>query len=159
MASDYEYTFSGKLTEDCKGLTIDFATTVIRLLYPIKEDILEINIKKFRKKRTDRQNRWIWGYAIITVQAFLKETTGSYPSKEALYTFFRVNIVGDEPVVENVHGVDVIVLKGKRFSQCTTVEFSERAEKIIRYYAEMGLELKFEEKSDNLITDFTKYND
>ena len=155
--AELEMTFSGKFSKDCKSIVIDYADSILRLLYPHKDTQLEITIKKFHRKRTDAQNRWIWGYAIITVQAWMKETTGSYPSKEALYAFFRVKIIGDEPVIEEVDGVDVIVLQGKRFSQCTTVEFSERAEKVIAYYAERDLELKFlDPKSNCLTTDFMK---
>lgn len=157
MNQKFEYTFTGKLSEDFRSLRIDYALQMMRLFQDLKDIPLEITIKKFRKQRTLAQNRWIWGYAIITVQAWTKERTGSYPSKEALYAFFRSKIIGDEVIIEEIDGAEVLVLQGKRFSQCNTVEFSERCEKIINYYAERGLELKFpDSKSNNLLTDFIK---
>jgi hypothetical protein len=147
--AELDITFTGKLAADCRSLLIDNVESIIRILRVHQETSLEINITKFHRKRTDAQNRWCWGYAIVTVRAWMLETTGEAPSKEALYTFFRVHIIGDEPVVETIDGVDIIVLKGKRFSQCTTVEFSERSEKIIAYYAEKGLELNFPDTESN----------
>ena len=147
--AELDMTFTGKLSEDCRSIEIDNVSSIVRMLRVHKDVPLEINITKFHRRRTDAQNRWIWGYAIVKVRAFQLETTGECSSKEALYTFFRVKIVGDEPIVENIDGVDVIVLKGKRFSQQTTVEFSTNAEKIIKYYAERGLDLSFPDIASN----------
>jgi len=159
MPTDYEYTFSGKLTEDCKSLVIDFATTVIRILYPIKDDELEITIKKFRRNRTSAQNRYIHGVVVPTVQAWMKENEGTYPAHDALYAHFRTNIIGDEVVMEEIDGNPTFYLSGKRFSQCNTVEFAERVDKIILHYAERGLEIPLPVPgSNNITTDFTKNN-
>jgi hypothetical protein len=157
--ADIDYTFEGKLSDDCKSLVINYATTIMRQLVPIKDIPLEIHITKFHRQRTAAQNRYIWGYLIVTVRAWMKECTGSCPSKEALYAFFRVHIVGDEATVETIDGQDIIVLGGKRFSQKTTVEFAEDVDKIILYYAEQGLELQSPDpKSNNMLTDFTRNN-
>lgn len=155
--TELEMTFSGKFSEDCKSIVIDYADSILRLLYPHKDTQLEITIKKFHKDRTAAQNRYCWGVMIPTVRAWQKETTGECNSKEAIYAFFRVNIIGDEPVIETVDGVDVITLTGKRFSHCTTVEFAERVDKVIFYYAEKGLEIMLPDpKSNCLTTDFMK---
>jgi hypothetical protein len=159
MASDYEYTFSGKLTDDCKQLTIDFASTVIRLLQPIKDDELEITIKKFRRNRTSAQNRYIHGVVVPTVRAWMKDNDGECPSHEGMYAFLRIKVVGHEVVIEDVAGVEIPVVSGKRFSQMNTKEFGEAIDKIILHYAEQGLEIPLPDpKSNNLTTDFTKNN-
>ena len=156
--SDYEYTFTGKLSDDCLTLKIDHGQNIARILYPFKEDKLEITIKKFYHQRSIAQNSWIWGVCIPTVRGWMRERTGSAPSAEALSTDFRIKIIGEEPIIEEVDGVDVIVLKGKRFSQCTTIEFSERVEKIVAYYAERGLEIPLPQpKTNNYISDYSNY--
>jgi hypothetical protein len=156
MAADFDYTFSGKLSPDLKSLAIDFASTIPRLLVPLLDIPLEINIKRFHKNRTAAQNRWIWGLVIPVVQAFQRETTGACNSKDALYAFFRKHIIGDEVRMEIVDGKETIILEGKKFSQCTTVEFNERIDKITAFYAERGCTIPPPVPgSNNLITDFT----
>ena len=157
--TDYEYTFSGKLTEDCTKLSIDFATTVIRLLYPIKDDELEITIKKFRRNRTSAQNRYIHGVVVPTIRAWMKDNDGECPSHEAMYAFLRIKVVGHEVVIEEIAGVDIPVVSGKRFSQMNTVEFADAIDAIILHYAEQGLEIPLPVPgSNNITTDFTKNN-
>jgi len=154
---ELDMTFTGKFSEDCKSIVIDYADSIVRLLYPHKDTQLEIQIKKFYKNRTSAQNRYCHGVMIPTVQAWQKETTGEHSSHDGLYAFFRTHIIGDEVIMEEIDGVDTMVLTGKRFSQCNTVEFAERVDKIIYYYAEKGcVILPPDPKSNNLITDFMK---
>lgn len=153
MAKDFEYTVTGKFTKDLRGVVFDFGDHLVRLFAAFAETPLEIIIKPFYKQRSLAQNRWIWGVAVVTVRAFLKETTGECPSKDAVYIFFRVKVLGHEPVVEIVQGEEIIVLKGKHLSQMTTVEFSEASEKIINYYKPLGCIIEFP-KDNNTITDF-----
>lgn len=160
MMSEIDYTFTGKLSPDCKSLEIDFASSIARLLYPIKDLQLEINIKQFHRNRTIAQNNYMWGVVIPTIRAWMKERTGLCPSKEAMYAFLRIKVVGHEVVIEEVNGMEIPVVSGKRFSQMTTVEFAEAVDKIILYYAEQGLDIPVPQpKSNNYITDFTKLND
>jgi len=155
--ADLDFTFTGKLAQDCRSILIDFTPSFARLLYPHVDTPLEINIKKFHKKRSVAQNAWMWGVCIPTIRAWMKENDGECPSKEAIYAFLRTAVVGQEVIVETVHGIDVFVIKGKRFSEMTTVEFSEAVEKIILHYAEMDLEIKLPiPKTNNYITDYLK---
>lgn len=150
-----EYTVTGKLSEDLNSIKIDRAYDMRRLLFPLKEAELEITITKFYRKRTLAQNRLIWGVFIPTIQAWMKETIGSFPSKEGLYAFLRINVVGHELVIETINGIDTPVVTGKHFSQMTTVEFAESIDKIYVYYQELGLDLPLP-KGNNTITDFLK---
>jgi len=151
---DPEFTVTGKLNDDLTALIIDNGPGIKRLLFYLKDDILEITFKKFRRQRSLAQNSWLWGVCIPTVRAWMKETTGECPSAEAMYAFFRISIVGHEVIIETINGKDIPVVTGKRFSQMNTVEFSESVEKIIRYYAELGLEIPLPvPKTNNYITD------
>jgi hypothetical protein len=152
---DFNYTFTGKLTPDCRGLAISFADQMGRILQPIKEEELEIYIKKFRKQRTVAQNSYLWGVVIPTVRAWMKENNGACPSAEAIYAILRIKVVGQEVIIEEIDGHDVPIISGKRFSEMNTLEFTEAVDKIILYYAEQGLEIPLPKpKSNNFINDF-----
>jgi hypothetical protein len=152
---DFDYTVTGKFSDDLRSIIIDSGGLLIRLFQLIKDTPLEITIRPFYKQRTSAQNRWIWGVAVVEVRAFLKETTGECPSKDAIYAYFRTKVLGHEPVVEMVQGEEIIVIKGKHFSQMTTVEFSEAVDKIVAYYDSIGCTIHLP-KGDNTITDFVK---
>lgn len=160
MSAEFDYTFTGKLSPDCKSLEIDFASSIARQLYPIKDVQLQINITKFHRNRTIAQNNYIWGVVIPTVRAWMREMNGECPSKEGLYAFLRIGVVGQEVVIETIDGVDTPIVSGKRFSEMTTVEFAEAIDKIVLHYANKGLEIQLPQpKTNNYITDFTKFND
>lgn len=157
MTSNPDYTVSGKLSPDGRSLEITNAARAVRLWKHLIGVDLEIVFKKYYRKRSLAQNRWIWGVCILDVIQFLYETTGVLHSKEAIYTFLRAAVLGDEPWVETIDGKDVIYLTGKRFSQMTTAEFSRAVEKIVAYYAERGLEIRLPKpKTNNLITDYVE---
>jgi len=155
--AEIDLTVTGKLSDDCRSILIDNAQGILRVLYTAKDMQLEVNIKKFHRQRTTAQNSYIWGIIIPAIRRWQLETTGECNSAEAIYAFLRITVVGEEVVIEEVQGVDTAVVKGKRFSQCTTVEFGERVDKIIRYYGELGLEIPLPVPgSNNHMTDFVK---
>jgi hypothetical protein len=156
--SDIDITVTGKFSPDCKSVQIDHADTFLRLLLPHKDVPLEITLKKFHRQRTLAQNNYIWGVVIPTLRAWMKERTGSCPTKEGLYAYLRIAVVGQEVVIEEVNGIDIPVVSGKKFSQMTTVEFAEAIDKIILHYAEQGLEIPVpDSKTNNNVGDFTRY--
>jgi len=155
MTSNQEYTVSGTLSPDGRSLEITNAPRAVRLWKHLIGVDLEITFKKFYRKRSLAQNRWIWGVCVPAVIQYLLETTGVLHSKEAVYSFLRLNVIGNEAWVETIEGQDVIYITGKRFSQMTTKEFSEAVEKIVAYYAERGTEIPLPlPKTNNLITDY-----
>jgi hypothetical protein len=157
MSKDQPITLTGRLSPDLTTLVIDYGHRLKRMLKPLAEDVLEITIKKHYRKRTVAQNNWIWGVCIPTIRAWKKEIEGIAPSPEAIYTFLRQHIVEEDIIIEEIDGKEIFYFNGKRFSQCTTIEFSERVEKIILYYAERDLEIPLPQpKTNNVITDFVK---
>jgi hypothetical protein len=155
--ANQDYTVSGELSPDGRSLVIANAARAVRLWKHLIGVELEINFKKFYKKRSLAQNRWIWGVCVPTVIQFLYDTEGVVHSKEAVYSFLRTRVLGDEAWVETIEGQDTIYLGGKRFSQMTTKEFSEAVEKIVAYYLERDVEIPLPiPKTNNLITDYAK---
>lgn len=156
--SDIDYTFTGKLSPDCKSLEIDSASSIARILYPIRDIRLEIHITNFRRQRTLAQNRYCWGVMIPVVQAWQKVNTGECDDKDTIYVYFRKKIIGDKVVVKEVMGEEVIIMEGKKFSQCTTKEFAERVDKIIAYFAPSGCVIPPPTTdSNNYVTDFVDF--
>ena len=156
MASkDFNYTITGKFSDDLRSIIIDSGGLLIRLFQTIKDTPLEITLQPFYKRRTDAQNRYCWGVVVPTVRAFLKEITGECPSKEAVYVYLRTKVLGQEPVIEVIQGEEIIVIKGKHMSQMSTVEFSESVDKIIAYFEPLGCIIPLP-KGDNTITDYLK---
>jgi len=152
--NNQEFNVKGRLSDDSQSLIIENAYRVSRMFRHLKDTDLEIVFKKFFNKRSNRQNKWLWGICIsMTLIPWYLENEGITYTKEALYAFLRTRVVGQDVVVETIDGVDVMVISGKRFSQMTTVEFSNAVEKIVLYYAERGLEIPLP-KDDNLLTDF-----
>jgi hypothetical protein len=158
--AELDLTITGKLSEDCRSILIDNAQGILRVLYTAKDVPLEINITKFHRQRTAAQNRYIWGLVIPTVRQWQIETSGECNSKDGLYAFFRISIVGQEVVIDTVEGKDCPVIKGKHFSAMTTVEFNEAIDKIILHYAELGLEIPLPVPgSNNTLSDFVNIKD
>lgn len=154
-STNQEFTVVGELSPDGQSLVIANSVRAKRLWQHLGGVQLEVVFKKFYRKRSLAQNRWIWGICVPDVMQFLKETTGMVHSKEAIYTFLRTRVIGNELWVETIDDQDVIYLSGKRFSQMNTVEFSEAVEKIVAYYAERGLIIRLPKpKTNNLVTDY-----
>lgn len=155
--TNQDYTVSGTLSPDGRSLEITNAPRAVRLWKHLIGVDLEITFKKFYRKRSLAQNRWIWGVCVPTVIQYLLDTTGVHHSKEAVYSFLRMVVIGNEAWVETIDGQDVIYITGKRFSQMTTKEFSEAVEKIVAYYAEREVEIPLPKpKTNNLITDYAE---
>ena len=150
-----EYTVTGYLTPDSKGLVLDNADRLVRIIRHLKDIPLEITFKKFYRKRSLAQNRWIWGVCVPAVIRWIKETQGETHDKETIYAYLRIRVIGQTVTIKRVMGVDIITTDGKRFSAMTTIEFSEAVEQIVQYYAERGMAIPLPQpKTNNLITDF-----
>lgn len=132
-----------------------------RLLWNWTENnqVLETIIKPFRYKRSKAQNNWLWGVAVCTILAWHKETTGEKLTKETIYVYLNVNVLGNSPEIKEILGQEVIVMTGKRFSQMTTKEFCDAVEIIISTYDKLGCHIPLpKEKTNNLLNDFIEDN-
>lgn len=150
---DRVFELSGELTDSCDGIMFDVSRHLWRVLGPLKGKKLLVKFGVLRHKRSDAQNRYIWGVMVPTVQAWFKETTGEVKSKDEVYTWFRVGLLGDKPVITEVMGCEVITMSGKRFSQMNTKEFGEAVDMILQLMAEKGCVIP-EPRQFNFITEF-----
>lgn len=116
---------------------------------------LLLEVSKLSRRRSDAQNRYIWGVVVPCTRAWLKETTGEKYTPDFVYSWLRSSILGAKPEVKTVAGEEVIVMTSKRFSKMTTVEFSEAIELILDTLAERGCIIP-EPKANNFLSDFYK---
>ena len=89
-------------------------------------------------KRSDAQNRYMWGVVVPTVRAFLLETEGVKYSPDEVYLWLRVKLLGQSPVIKVVSGIEVVMMEGKRFSEMNTKEFADATDTILKAMAEIG---------------------
>jgi len=153
-----EITLLGKMDEDFRVLFQD-VRLFTRLLQPFQETDkpLEITISIHRRQRSLAQNRWMWGVCVPTVLGWLKDTQGEKYTKDEVYYYINAKAVGRTPVIKEIAGEEVIILEGKRFSQMTTLEFSEAVDKIVAYFDERGLTIHLpKEGTNNLLSDYLK---
>jgi len=150
--------FKGKLSEDRTQIILDFPKVVARVLRPLADKELIVRITEYKKKRSDAQNRWLWGVAYVTIAQFLKETQGEKHDKEAIHAHNLKVILGYtlEPTI--IAGEEVFRVVGKTTSKLNTQEFSDMADKLVAYWAERGCEIPLPE-DDNFFTDFVKEGD
>lgn len=111
-----------------------------------------LGIEKHRKQRSKRQNRYIWGVVVPIIRRWIKETQGETISKDQAYAYIRMGILGDEPIIKTVAGVETITMENKRLSQRTTKEFAENVEEIVQIMAERGCHIPLPNE-ENLLTD------
>lgn len=143
-------------TED-GGLSIKlrFGKVLKRVLENLIGKDLEVNFRLLKYRRSDAQNRWIWGVAYVTIAAWYKETQGETVSKEAIHAHTLQEILDYKIEVEEFMGKEVLVVKGKSTSQLNTKEFSDMVNKLVAYWAQYDCYIQLPEEN-NFLSDFVK---
>jgi len=150
-----EIIVKGKLSDDFSTIVIENPYILSRVASFLKGQPLEITIKKFYKKRSAAQNRWLWGICIQDIKRWLYETKGEVHSPRAIYYYLQTRVLGYDIKSEFIEGKEILILDGKSFSEMTTVEFADAVEKIYLYFAERGLQIRLpKENTQNFITDY-----
>lgn len=93
---------------------------------------IEINLKKARSKRSDNQNRYMWGVVIPYLQEGFKGI-GYHLSKEEVHTFVKGKFNTLEIVNEQTGETVTMPIST---TQLTKTEFGEYLEKIFQFSAE-----------------------
>lgn len=162
MAEEREYSIITLLTTDINALEqgepflkLKHWRVLRRVLFGWMDKELETELKPMRYKRSLAQNRYMWGVIVPTVQAFIKETSGEVKSKDAVYAFINTCVLGYEVEVQTIFGREVLIMKGKRFSEMNTKEFADAVDKIIAHFDALGCYIQLpREKTNNTLTDF-----
>lgn len=150
-----QYELKGVLSETATGVEFENGKAMSRVLRKWKGKTLHIVIKPFKRKRSDNQNRWMWGVAYVCIQAYLKETEGSAPSKEEIHLHNLQIVQGVKIESKVILGETVFTVNEKRTSSMSTVEFNEMKEKLQAYWAERDCIIP-DPNEDNFLTDYAK---
>lgn len=153
--NEREFTVVGELNEECSALLIHNFKPLSRMIRPLKEKTLEISFKVLRLQRSAAQNRYIWGVVVPTVRAWMKETNGEAPEKDAVYVWMRKSLLGHSVEVKEILGEEIIIMTGRRFSQMNTKEFGEAIDTIVQKMAEMGCIVPLP-RENNFLSDFLR---
>jgi len=152
MAKDHEYEILGQISDDLSHFTFSNWKAFAKIFKDFKGKDLLLKVSIHRKNRSNRQNRYIWGVVVPTVQAWFKETAGESYEREEIYTWLRTNLIDQKVEIREVDGVEVPVIPGKRFSQMNTKEFAEAIDEIIKKMDSRGCYIPLP-KGENTLTE------
>ena len=102
-------------------LRVDFQANFERWLMTLEGQRVTIEVKKFRKNRTDAQNRFWWGVVID----ILSKHTGYEP--EEMHDAIKIKFMPVERAG---------LIAGKSTARLTTIEFMELIERVQRWAAQ-----------------------
>ena len=102
-------------------LDIDFSANFDRWLSTLEGQRVTVEVKKFRKNRTDAQNRYWWGVVID----ILSKHTGYEP--EEMHNAIKIKFLPVERAG---------LISGKSTKRLTTLEFVDLIERVQRWAAQ-----------------------
>jgi len=102
---------------------------------------VELNLTKPKRNRSQKQNRWYWGVAVLAVQLGIKEQTGVLHDKELIHATILNAVGGIKMETVNIMGMNVIKVEQKRTSNMSTTEFNQFKESVQLHFAEKGIEI------------------
>ena len=105
-------------------LRVDFQANFERWLMTLEGQRVTIEVKKFRKNRTDAQNRYYWGCVVD----ILSRSVGLEP--EEVHDYIKRRFL---PVRSEAFGE---IVSGKSTARLTTLEFMELIERVQRWAAQ-----------------------
>lgn len=157
MAKALEFEVEGQMDPETgliRPLHFSLYKNLFRRAGFMAEDVLLIvKVRKFSRRRTDRQNRYIHGVAVPCVQSWKFDTEGVKWTHDSTYFWIRRALLEHDVEIQEVAGYQVPVMTGKRFSQMTVEEFSYAVfDVIIPKMAEMGCVIPLP-RGENLLTD------
>lgn len=152
MAYTKDIPLSGYLSDDLASIKLEHHRVMRRALQPWAGKRLMLMVGVFRRRRTEAQNRYMWGYVVPRVKGWMEDKDGRPYSKDAVYVFLR-KLIGHEIQVEVIEGQEIIFMREKRFSQMTTVEFNKAIQRIQKHFAKKGLDIA-DPSEDNMLPDF-----
>lgn len=135
------YEVMATLTDDCQFVAITHFRMLRRALQKFIGQDLIITIQILKSKRSDKQNRYMWGVVVPYVRHWLYETKGEKYSREQTYIWLRVKLLQEEPIITEIDGVEVVTMTGKRFSAMNTAEFAEAVDTIRDKMLHRGLDI------------------
>lgn len=150
QADENTYEVIGEFTEDTQYLFLPFYKVYRRAFKKFVGTEVRVTITPLVYKRSDAQNRYLWGYIVPAVKDWLYETQGEKYSPDYVYTWLRIELLGEVPKIATIMGTEIVTMVGKRFSQMSVQEFTVAVDTIKAKMSERGLILKDPRKNNML---------
>jgi len=131
----------GELSKDSSSIFFPHFRIYQRYLKKFAGQELMVKIEILRHKRSDKQNRYMWAVIVPYVQHWLHETEGKRYKRDHVYSWIRISLLEEEPVIVTIQGKEMIEMTGKRFSQMSTKEFGEAVDTIREKMLERGVDI------------------
>lgn len=156
---DAQYEVRGYFTEDSQYVQIQAWKVFQRTFRKWIGTELVVSIKPLRYKRSESQNRYMWGVVVIYVKNWFEEEQGLELTRDEVYSWLRISLLGQKPKIIEVGGEQIVTMTSKRFSQMTTLEFSSATDTILKEMAIRGCIIPEPKKKGlNLLEDFIIYD-
>lgn len=121
-------------------LIVDMSNAAGRTRFMKRLEMLQgryvFKIEKWRKKRSNSQNRYYWSQVIACLMAVLEDAWGEAVSPDDAHMFAKTHFLGR--TMKNKKTGRVTVLPGST-PKTSTVEFNEYIEKIAKLCASCGV--------------------
>jgi len=144
----------GKLADDKKSVNFYNADIISETLNGKGGADVDITMTFGKIKRTDAQNRWLWGVVYPLVIYEIRNRTGEDVTAAELHTHNLQTIQGAKLEWKKVMGCDVLFIEEARSSKMDTEQFSDMVEKLVAWYAENKQIFIPLPSGDNTLNDF-----
>ncbi len=154
MSSEKQIQLIGKLNADRTGIEFEHSKLMKRVLHSYENIRLLVTFEPLKIQRSLQQNRWLFGVAYTTIQAWYRETQGESISKEDLHEYVVQHVLGVGVTNKEILGVPT-TLSGikKRTSGLSIQEFQDFKEKLQAHFSEFGLQIP-DPIGHNTLTDY-----
>ena len=133
-------TFIGTINKNGEIVIINhYFVKSMLMQYEDKE--IEVTIKKAKKRRSDKQNRWYWGVAIKTIQEELLRIEGEPYEKEDIHHYILSEIVKAKFRTKEVMGKVITYAETKSTSAMSTKDFDLFKFKLQVHFANRGIDV------------------
>ena len=95
----------------------------------------QVDVKPYKKDRTQEQNRYYWGVVLVTIQKAIEDSRGEHYSTEEIHEWMRDKFLTKRVVT--IKGEPKVLAPST--TKLTVGEFAEYLEQIIRFCAESGI--------------------
>lgn len=106
-----------------------------------REGIVKLTVARPSQKRSDKQNKYLWGIVYPTICDFLEAIEGVVTLPETLHEVMLSKFAPKKPSSIVVKGVEYVATDIIRSSAMTTDEFTVFIDNMIAFWATAGLEI------------------
>ena len=131
-------TLSGVLSDDCCRIRFHDKSYASMYLAHHRGKSVLVTISPYSNKRTDRQNRYLWGVCYKAIADWTKASTGEVYPAEEIHAFVKTNILRVKYQIKHMFGKEFWVFNEVSTASMSVEEFTRAIEKIMDFFSERG---------------------